>query len=366
MPIGRRAFLKTVGLATIAPPFLGQAFAESTPFAPKPGAPRTFEIVTHVEVQNAKGVTRVWVPAPSNVFQDWFVAFGTSFTGNAKDAGLKKDPVSGAAYVEASWDGEAMPVLEVTSRFSTRDRSVDPSNPGKVSPLSASDRALYLKPTRYIPTDGIVKATSDRITAGSQTDLAKVQAIYDWVVDNTYRDPATRGCGSGDIAAMLRTGAMGGKCADINGLFVGLVRAAGVPARDIYGIRVAPSQFGYKSLGANSQTITKSQHCRAEVYLSGVGWFPVDPADVRKVALEEPPGHLDMSSEKVAAARKTLFGAWETNWLAYNHGQDVRLTQAKAGSVPFLMYPQGEIDGATCDCLEPDKFRYSITAREIV
>jgi transglutaminase-like putative cysteine protease len=268
--------------------------------------------------------------------------------------------------VEASWDGEAKPVLEVTSRFSTRDRAVDPSSPGKVAPLSAAEHALYLRPTRYIPTDGIVKATSDQITSGSTTDLEKVHAIYDWVVDHTYRDPATRGCGQGDIAAMLKTGAMGGKCADINGLFVGLVRAAGIPARDIYGIRVAASRFGYKSLGANTETVTKAQHCRAEVYLSGVGWFPVDPADVRKVALEEPPGHLDMTSDKVTAARKTLFGAWETNWMAYNHGQDVRLTQAKAGPVPFLMYPQGEIDGAACDCLDADKFRYTITAREIV
>jgi transglutaminase-like putative cysteine protease len=70
---------------------------------------------------------------------------------------------------------------------------------------------------------------------------------------------------------------------------------------------------GYKSLGANSSVITKAQHCRAEVFARGYGWIPADPADVRKVMLEEPPGHLASNDPEVAAARRTLFGAWEGN-----------------------------------------------------
>src|SRR5208337_166115 len=104
----------------------------------------------------------------------------------------------------------------------------------------------------------------DRIVASSRTDVEKAHAIYEWIVENTFRDGAARGCGTGNIASMLRSGYLGGKCADLNALFVGLARAAGIPARDIYGIRVAPSRFGYKSLGTGSETITKAQHCRAE------------------------------------------------------------------------------------------------------
>ena len=66
---------------------------------------------------------------------------------------------------------------------------------------------------------------------------------------------------------MLELKNFGGKCADLNGLFVGLARAASVPARDLYGIRVGPSAFGYKALGTGSATISKAQHCRAEVFL---------------------------------------------------------------------------------------------------
>ncbi len=206
----------------------------------------------------------------------------------------------GAQMLHVSWKaGEAPPVVEVTSRFATRDRAVDFSKPGNAAPLSAEERAKYLAAADLIPVDGIVKRTADKITAGKEGDLAKTRAIYEWVVDNTFRNAATRGCGTGDVAAMLESGTLGGKCADLNALFVGLVRAAGIPARDIYGVRVAPSKFGYKSLGANSDIITKAQHCRAEVYLSGFGWFPTDPADVRKVVLEEPPGKLALDDSKV-------------------------------------------------------------------
>ena len=122
---------------------------------------------------------------------------------------------------------------------------------------------------------------------GPPTPLAQARAIYEWIVDNTFRDPAVKGCGLGDIRWMLESRSLGGKCADLNALFVGLCRSVGLPARDLYGLRVAESR-SFKSLGRRGD-VTAAQHCRAEVYVDGIGWIPVDPADVRKVALEEDP-----------------------------------------------------------------------------
>jgi transglutaminase-like putative cysteine protease len=51
---------------------------------------------------------------------------------------------------------------------------------------------------------------------------------------------------------------------------------------------------------------TKAQHCRAEVYIGGYGWVPVDPADVRKVVLEEPPGNRPLDDEMVKKARAVI------------------------------------------------------------
>lgn len=87
------------------------------------------------------------------------------------------------------------------------------------------------------------------ITKGARTDLDKARAIYEWIVENTFREPKTPGCGLGDIRFMLESKDLGGKCADLNGLYVGLARASGLPARDVYGISVGKSELGYKSLG---------------------------------------------------------------------------------------------------------------------
>ena len=143
---------------------------------------------------------------------------------------------------------------------------------------------------------------------------------------------------------MLKTGDMGGKCADINSLFVGLARAAGLPARDFFGIRVADSGVS-KSLG-KSGDITKAQHCRAEVFIDGKGWFPVDPADVRKVVLEE---EVPLDSDKVKALRERLFGNWEMNWVGFNYARDFVLPGQKEGPIGFLMYPYAETPDGSVD-----------------
>jgi transglutaminase-like putative cysteine protease len=131
---------------------------------------------------------------------------------------------------------------------------------------------------------------------------------------------------------MLETQNLGGKCADLNALFVGLARSIGIPARDVYGVRVAKSEFGYRSLGVGNDNITRAQHCRAEFYVESHGWVPVDPADVRKVVLEEKTGTLlTLDDAQVKAARAKLFGAWEMNWLAFNTAHDVALPKAAHG-----------------------------------
>jgi transglutaminase-like putative cysteine protease len=289
----------------------------------------------------------------------------TTWSGNARAVEFALDPRWGTRMVYAEWPAVPSADLQVVSTASTCDRAVDFAKTTAVTPLSAQERALYTSSTKLLPTDGIVGETSKRIVDGLTTDHQKAKAIYDWVVENTARNPKTRGCGLGNVSFMLETGDLQGKCADINGLYVALMRAAGIPARDLYGIRVAPSRFGYKSLGTSSDDITKAQHCRSEVFLSEYGWVPADPADVRKVMLEEPPGHLGLDNPKVADAKATLFGAWEGNYVAYNDGHDLALPGSDGPDVGFLMYPQAEVDGERRDSLSPVDFTYDIRVERI-
>ena len=361
----RRSFLATAAAVPLASAIPGVALAQERRFAPAPAGWRTFEVTTRLEVLNAGPGTQAWVPVPA-IDTSWQQSLESRTSGNAKSVTVVVDPSSGARMVHATFDdAERAPVLEVVSTFRAQDRRHDWSA-ATANPTPPADLAEYLKPTALIPTDGIVRATADKVTAGKATDVEKVRALYDWVVQNTHREPKVRGCGVGDIKGMLESGNLGGKCADINAMFVGLARAAGVPARDVYGIRVARSAFGYKELGAGSPDITRAQHCRAEVWLTGRGWVAMDPADVGKVMRQETDDWIKTVEHPVVTpVYRALWGGWEGNWLGYNFAHDVALPGSRGAKLGFLMYPQAETRGERVDSLDPDTFKYRITAREL-
>ncbi len=359
----RRTLLKA---AAACPALSLPAFAQERRFDPQVGPWRTFEVTTSVEVADVKGSTRLWLPVP-DLDTDWQQTMATSWTGNASQARLASDPTRGVRIFSAVFDpAVTKPVLSVTSRVRTRSRAVAWDQQGAAKEDPAVLRAA-LAPTELLPLDGIVRDTARKATAGAKTDVDKVRALYDWVVAHSYREPRTRGCGTGDIKAMLETGNLGGKCADLNALFVGLCRASGVPARDIYGLRLAPSAFGYKELGANSAGLKGAQHCRAEVFLKAHGWVAMDPADVLKVMRQETANWIkDVRHPLVAPVNAALFGRWEGNWVGWNTGHDITLPGSAAKStLPFLMYPNGENDSGRFDELAPDAFRYTISAKEL-
>ena len=291
------------------------------------------------------------------VYQQLILA---EWRGNATQAGFYQEPRYAAPLFYAEWaEADSPRRVIVTTQVAATDRWVDLSTlPGQVGVLP-EEAAFFLKPTPSLPIDGIVKETARRITAGLTTPLAKARAIYDWVVDNTYRDPHIQGCGLGDIKTILESGHCGGKCVDLNSLFVGLSRAAGIPAREVYGLRVAESTQ-FRRLG-KSGDVSQAQHCRAEFYLDGIGWVPVDPADVRKVMLEE---NLTITDPRLVELRQRLFGYWEMNWVGFNYGRDFKPVPATKQAWRFFMYPYVEAASSTSGGVGPGKFRYQISARE--
>jgi transglutaminase-like putative cysteine protease len=364
--MNRRDLLKAGLAASTLGPIVGlvpRLASAAVDFSPIPRGWRTFALTIRIEPTFA---TKAWIPLPTFAEADWQRPGKTSWTGNASVAERVRDPQYGMEMLRVEWAADLQnPLIEVTTEVQTQDRSVHPGQ-GSAPALSDAERKLNLMATDLLPVDGLVKETAEGIVHARTRDVNKARALYEWVVENTFRNAKTPGCGVGDVSWMIKTGNLNGKCADLNALYVAMCRSVGVPARDVYGIRVVPSQFGYKALGAGSEIVTKAQHCRAEVWLSGSGWTPADPADVRKVVLEEPPTNLAMNDLKVMAARKTLFGAWEGNWLAFNVAHDVKLPgSGYKEALPFLMYPQAEDKSGLVDPLDADAFKYKITAREL-
>lgn len=363
----RRRFLKNTAAAAVAAalPSLGFSQAPSRqPFAPQSGAWRTFEVSTRVDIAKSDGITRVWLPIPS-VNSDYQRSLESSFSSNGVGKFLQ-DGEQGVKMLYVEFPAsQTLPFVEISSRVQTQGRALDWAQ--KTAPAESADTLHYFtRATSLIPTDGIVRKTALAATQGAKTDVEKAQKIYDWVVANTYREPKVRGCGEGDIKTMLETGNLGGKCADLNALFVGLCRSVGLPARDVYGIRLVPSAFGYKELSGNPASLKGAQHCRSEVYLKGYGWVAMDPADVAKVMrLETADWIKNTTSPIVAPVNKALFGGWEGNWMAYNTAHDVKLPHSAGERLGFFMYPTAENADGRFDSYAPDDFKYQISAKEI-
>src|SRR5258706_1591404 len=360
--MNRRDFLRSAGTASacLAFPKSGYLLADVA----TSDRWRMFEVTTRVEVLNFSGPTRIWLPAALISKPPFQKTLSNTFSLEGGTARMVEGRADALGIIAAEFPAGVKPVLMLTSRVVTKSYSVDLSAPGKRPKWDRAELEHFLRPTKLLPTDGIVKATAAEITSGAKTDYEKARAIYEWIVDNTFRNPKTRGGGVGDIRFMLESKDLGGKCADLNAVYVGLARASGLPAREVYGIRIAKSELGYKSLGTSSENITKAQHCRAEVYIGDYGWVPVDPADVRKVVLEEPPGNRLLDDEMVKKARARLFGSWEMNWMAYNFAHDLTLPASVGVPVGFLMYPQAETTAGRLDSLNPDSFKYEITSME--
>jgi transglutaminase-like putative cysteine protease len=358
----RRDFIRSASVvsASLAFPKTGRLFEQDT----GSGSWRNFEVTTRVEVLKSPGATRVWLPAALINQTPFQKTLANTFDAQGGTAKIVESKADALGIIAAEFPPGVRPILTATSRIATKNCMVELAARSKTPKENRAELEHFLQPTKLLPTDGVVKATAIEITSGAKTDIDKARAIYEWIVDNTFRNPKTRGCGVGDIRFMLESRDLGGKCADLNALYVGLARAAGLPARDVYGIRVAKSEMGYKSLGTSSENVTRAQHCRAEVYLGAYGWVPVDPADVRKVVLEEPPGNRPLDDEMVRKARARLFGSWEMNWMAYNFAHDVALPGSNGAPVGFFMYPQAETADGRLDSLDPDSFKYEITSRE--
>lgn len=353
--MNRRNFFKLVavaGLATAAPA------ARAAPNAPM----QRYRLTYRIRLPQNSKVARLWLPVPKCEDAGYQLCAGRAWNGIVDEADFVEKTPHAAPTFYAVWRGEEQTDIVVTSDFATRDRQVRLDSVPNLKPIYPASVREFLKPTPNMPIDGIVRSTALSASRGAHTPLAKARSIYDWVVDNSFRDPTVRGCGRGDIKFMLETGNMGGKCADINSLFVGLARAVGIPAREVFGIRVAASQQ-FASLGLKSADASKAQHCRAEFYLTGVGWIPVDPADVRKAVLEE---ELPLGDPKIVALRERLFGSWEMNWVGFNHARDFKLhSYSRGGAMNFFMYPHAEIDNVPRDSLEPKTFVYQIEAQAL-
>lgn len=317
---------------------------------------RTYEVSTTVSLPRTASPQRLWLPLPLNQDMLFQRTLGHEWKGNADSASMRRLPDGDLEVFCCEWRAGVEAQIQITTTVTTADRHFDVTK-RTVAPERDDILRRNLQASQMLPNDGLAFQLGERILGRIKDPVAQAKAIYEWVVDNTIYDPALPGSGTGDVRRQLIQGQYGGRSADINGLFVSICRAVGIPARCVYGMRTGSSRL-FRSLGLSSDDATRGHHVRAEFYVPGYGWIPVDPSDVRRAISMEV---LSDRDSKLISLKKILFGVWEMNWIAFNLGTDVMLP-GKNSAIPFLLMPQLESSGSRADT----GLQYSIRTRQVV
>ena len=342
------------------------------------GESKTATMTTYIDMRKyPEGkVVKVWVPVPkSDEFQ---TIKGVSYS--APTATVKKittEKVNGNKMLYLEWGKDVAPAdRKATLTFTGTRKEVSRSglkNDPK-SYFSAEAKKYINKESEYVKVkDPIVQKYAAEATKGKITTLGKAKAIYKWTIANLERIDngetlinekgkkktfVVEGCGYGDTVQILndlkKFGRAGGHCTDINSTFVALCRAAGIPAREMFGIRMNGDATG-------------GQHCWAEFYLPGTGWVYADPADVLKAIRPGAGASVDEIKKAKASAlakerTKYFWGGVDNNRIVISKGRDITFNPAQSwGKCNTFGYPAAEVDGKRlADFTNSKEFVYKI------
>jgi len=198
-------------------------------------------------------------------------------------------------------------------------RSAALTNAAATPPANEVMLKRYLQPDKLVPLNETIAQLAREQTAGDSTAIQKARHIYDYVVATMRYDKSGEGWGRGD--AVWACTSKRGNCTDFHSLFIGMMRAAGIPAR---------FEIGFPIPEGKTEGDIPGYHCWAEFYLNGAGWIPVDASE----AWKNPAKH------------DYFFGAHDANRVFFTYGRDLVLSPEQKGPpLNYFIYPYAEADG---------------------
>lgn len=281
---------------------------------------RSFDFLYRITLSPPAGSKemRVWIPLPSS---GPFQTISQLTLKTPRPFHIYSDPRYGNryAYFAATSKMESPAEIQLTFHAVRFEDRVSLSRESRARvPLPESPSA-FLQPDKLVPTDGVIGELARKQTQGLTNSLQKARKIYEYVTAVMHYDHEGTGWGRGD--ALWACDSHHGNCTDFHSLFIGMARAAGIPAR---------FQIGFPLSEKRGQTTISGYHCWAEFYLNGVGWVPIDAA----LASQDPAKH------------EYVFGAVDANRVLFSTGRDLALTPApREGPLNYIVYPYVEVDG---------------------
>src|SRR5262249_58048000 len=114
--------------------------------------------------------TRVWLPTPLAAAPYQRTAGDTYHAAGGRTVMIETN-ADEPDILAAVWENGNPAVLTLSSRVATRDHAVDLTTPAVPPPRDLSAFAHFLRPTKLIPIDGILKPTPHPITPPTPTHL---------------------------------------------------------------------------------------------------------------------------------------------------------------------------------------------------
>ncbi len=261
---------------------------------------------------------RVWIPLPPS---DGFQEISRLRIESPVAYQIRREAEYGNRYAYLKVDPRRVKTpfeLRLHFQVKRREHRVDLAQASAADP-PRPELARFLEPDRLVPINGIIAELAEQQTQGLQKPIEKARAVYDYVVSTMRYEKTGEGWGRGD--AIYACTVRKGNCTDFHSLFIGMMRAAGIPARFEIGFPLP--------LDRHSGPIP-GYHCWAQFYIEGVGWVPVDASE----AWKNPP------------QRDYFFGAHDENRVLFTLGRDIRLNPAQQGDpLNYFIYPYAELDG---------------------
>jgi transglutaminase-like putative cysteine protease len=274
---------------------------------------RKFTIEESFEVKPAAEAITLFVPLPAD--DPWQRITGLAVDGapfaEVHDARFG----NGAARIELPASGG-----RITVRFAVERGERSAELAAATAHAPPNGYARWLEPDALVPLDAHIRQLATEITAQARTPLDKARAAYAYVLSTMkYDKPAgpNQGWGKGDIHWACDK--KYGNCTDFHALFIGLLRASGVPARFQIGLSVPE--------GAAAELA--GYHCWADFYVDGAGWIPVDASEAWK------------HPEK----RDYFFGHHDANRVALSTGRDVGFPGMRGPALNYFVFPYAESGG---------------------
>ena len=247
---------------------------------------------------------RLWIPYP--VSGDYQKIEDVKIDGNFDNQNILAEGKTGNLALYAEWNKPSSEQRSVTFSFKASSFERKRGTFSKAEPMIPEYIMPFTKETEFIPTGGEVRKIALEATKGKTTIAEKHKAIYDWVVENTKRDPSVQGCGTGIVDEVLAK--RSGKCTDLSSVYVALARSVGIPAREVFGLRLGKNE--------GESDLTGGHHCWAEYYQPGYGWIQTDPADVLKFVYVN-----NIALEQADVIRKYYLDSVDSNRIALGRGR---------------------------------------------